>query len=116
MNAYYTNTNIRRNIRSYERNDSDAIRKAYLANTRKKEFSALIGALAASIDSKALRNLILSLKVISGILCAIGFISVICLIEAGSLSVVSGIIATAIIAAVECLCFVPTVDRQKASK
>ena len=103
MNAYYTNTNIRR----FERNDSDAIRKAYLANTRKKELLSFIGSLAESIDSKALWNFILSLKIASAVICVIGFIAVVSLIEAGTLSIATGIVATAIIAAVECLCFVP---------
>lgn len=111
MNAYYTNTNTRN--RRYERRDSDAIRRAYIVNTRKKEFSALIGSLAASIDSKTILNLILAIKIISGILCAVGFLSVICLIEAGSLSIISGLVATAIIAAIECLCFVPTTSKEK---
>ena len=112
MNAYYTNSNIRR----YERNDSDSIRRAYLANTRKKEISELIGALASSIDSKVMWSLILTIKIISGILCAIGFLAVVCLIEAGSLSIAAGIVATAIIAAVECLCFVPMSNRQTTNK
>ena len=112
MNAYYTNTNIRR----YEKNDSDAIRKAYLVNTRKKELSDLVSSVASGIDSATTRNFILALKIISGILCVIGFLAVVCLIEAGSLSVVSGIFATAIIAAVECLCFVPTTNKQKYNK
>jgi hypothetical protein len=103
MNAYYTNTNIRR----FERNDSDSIRKAYLANTRKREFLSLIGSLAESIDSKTLWSFILTLKIVSGIICVIGFLAVVSLIEAGTLSIASGFIATAIIAAVECLCFVP---------
>ena len=112
MNAYYTNTNIRR----YEKNDSDAIRRAYLANTRKKELSELVSSVASSIDSAATRNFILALKIISGILCVVGFLAVVCLIEAGSLSVASGILATAIIAAVECLCFVPTANKQKSNR
>ena len=111
MNAYYTNTNIRR----FERNDSDSIRKAYLANTRKKEVMSFIGSLAESIDSKTLWSFILSLKIISGIICVIGFLAVVSLIEAGTLSIASGFVATAIIAAIECLCFVP-IKKQKNNK
>ena len=114
MNAYYTNTNT--NIRRFERSDSDTIRKAYLANTRKKAIADLIGSLAESIDTSMGRSLILSVKIISALLCVVGFFAVICLIDAGSLSVTSGIIATAIIAIVECLCFVPTAKRQATNK
>ena len=115
MNAYYTST--RTNIqRRYERTDSEAIRRAYIANTRKKAILDLISSISESIDSKMLWNIIMTLKVISGIICAIGFFAVVALIECGSLSIVSGLVCTAIIAAVECLCFIPMGNKQKSKK
>ena len=115
MNAYYagTRTNIQRR---YERTDSEAIRKAYLANVRKKAFFDLINSLSASIDSKALWNAVVTLKIISGIICTIGFFAIIALIERGTLSILSGFACTAIIAAVECLCFIPMGNKHKLKK
>jgi len=115
MNAYYTSTKT--NIqRRYERTDSEAIRRAYLANTRKKAILDLINSIAESIDSKMLWNAIMTLKVVSGIICAIGFFAIVALIELGSLSIVSGLACTAIIAAIECLCFIPMGNKQRLKK
>ena len=103
MNAYYTNTNTRR----YAQSNSDAIRKAYISRTRKQTIANFISSLSESIDTKALKNLILALKIISGIVCAISFFAVVGMIEAGTISALSGILCTAVIAALECLCFIP---------
>ena len=115
MNAYYTGS--RANVqRRYERTDSDTIRKAYLANTRKKAIFDFINSFSECVDSKMLWNAILILKVVSGIICALGFMAVICLIEAGSLSTASGIVCTLIVAVIECLCFIPMGDKRKLNK
>ena len=104
MNAYYTNTNTRR----YAQSSSDAIRKAYITRTRKQTITRLISSLSESVDTKALKKLIFTLKVISGIVCAISFFAVFGMIEAGTISAFSGILCTAVIALLECLCFIPT--------
>lgn len=101
MNAYYTHTNTRTS------QNSDAIRKAFLANSRKKKVEDMISSLASGIGSKMIWNIIFALKVISGIVCAISFFSVLGLIENGSLSPASGIACSLLIAVLECLCFVP---------
>ena len=110
MNAYYTNTNIQRR---YERTDSDTIRRAYLANTRKKAVANFISSLAESVDAMGLRKVLTTIKIISAVLCAIGFFTVICLMESSSISAFSGIVCTLIIAAIECLCFVPLRSGEK---
>jgi hypothetical protein len=115
MNAYYTST--RTNIqRRYERTNSEAIRRTYLANTRKKAILDFINSIAEGIDSKMLWNAIMTLKIVSGIICAIGFFAVVSLIESGSLSIGSGLGCTAIIAAIECLCFIPMGNKQRLKK
>ena len=109
MNAYYTNTHTKR----YVQNDSDAIRRAYLSNVRKQSVLRFIASLAESADTKVMQRLILALKIISGIVCAISFFAVVGMIEEGSISVLSGILCTVVIAALECLCFIPTAPHQK---
>ena len=112
MNAYYTNTNTRR----YAQSNSDAIRKAYISRTRKQTIAKFISSLSESVDTQILRALIIALKVISGIVCAISFFAVVGMIEAGTISAASGIFCTAVIAILECLCFVPTGSQSKIKK
>ena len=102
MNAYYTNSGIGRRYES-----SDSIRRAYIANSRKKAVMEFIRSLSVAVDSKALLRLIMSLRIIGGIVCAVGFFAVIGLIETNSISVAAGIFCTALIALLECLCFLP---------
>ena len=104
MNAYYTNSN---SIKKYSNNESDAIRRAYLSNIRKNEALSFIKSFSGEINSKAIYNLITILKVISGIICALGFFTVIGLMDAGSISIGGGIVSTVMIAILECLCFIP---------
>ena len=99
MNAYYTNTHTRR----LAQNDSDAIRKAYLAHMRKQSVLKFF-----AIDAKAIKNLIFALKIISALVCTISFFAVVGMMESGSISIFSGILCTLFIAALECLCFIPT--------
>ena len=108
MNAYYSNTNTRR----YTHSSSDAIRKAYISRTRKQAIASFVSSLSESVDTKALKNLILALKIISGIVCAVSFFAVVGMIEAGTISSFSGILCTAVIAALESLCFIPTVPKR----
>ena len=105
MNAYYTHTN------THTSQNSDAIRKAFLANSRKKKVEDMISSLASGISSKMIWSIIFALKIISGIVCAVSFFSVLGLIENGSLSPASGIACTLLIAVLECLCFVPMGNR-----
>lgn len=100
MNAYYTNTHIGR----FTQNDSDAIRKAYLANMRKQNILKIF----SFIDAKFIKSMILTLKILSTIVCAVSFLAVVGMIESGSISMLSGILCTLVIAALECLCFMPT--------
>ena len=81
-------------------NDSDAIRKAYLSRTRKESFFG-------AVDSAVIWYMIFALKVIGGIVCAASFFTVLGKIELGTLSPIAGILCTLLIAALECLCFVP---------
>ena len=99
MNAYYTNTHIGR----FTQTDSDTIRKAYLASMRKQSILKLF----SFVDAKFIKNSILALKIISAIVCAVSFFAVVGMIENGSISMISGIICTLFIAALECLCFIP---------
>ena len=85
MNAYYSNTNTRR----YTQSNSDAIRKAYISKSRKQAVTNFISSLSESIDTQALKSLVLALKIISGIVCAISFFAVVGMIEAGTISAVS---------------------------
>lgn len=112
MNAYYSNTNTRR----YSQSNSDAIRKAYISRTRKQTVARFISSLSESIDTHALKALVFTLKVISGIVCAISFFAVVGMIEAGTISAFSGILCAAIIAALECLCFIPTAKAPNKNK
>lgn len=103
MNAYYTNTNSQRR---YTERNSDSIRKAFIANTRKRELASLLTSLL-SIDSQTAMKLILALKIVGGIVCAVSFLTVLALIEAESISFTFGIVCTFLIAVLECLCFIP---------
>lgn len=102
MNAYYTNSGIGRRHES-----SDSIRRAYLANSRKRAVAEFIRSLSTAVDSRALLRLIMALRIIGGVVCAVGFFAVIGLIETNSISVAAGILCTALIALLECLCFIP---------
>ena len=112
MNAYYSNTNTRR----YTQSNSDAIRKAYISRTRKQTVARFISSLSESIDTQALKALVFALKVISGIVCAVSFFAVVGMIEEGTISAFSGILCTAVIAVLECLCFIPTSKAPKENK
>ena len=100
MNAYYTNT------KRFISRDSDAIRRAYLSNSRKQSVLNFIASLFEDVDSKTLKNIIFAIKAISGLVCAISFFAVIGMIDSGSISVFSGIVCTLLIAALESLCFI----------
>ena len=77
----------------------------------KKKVEDMISSLASGISSKMIWSIIFALKIISGIVCAVSFFSVLGLIENGSLSPASGIACTLLIAVLECLCFVPMGNR-----
>lgn len=109
MNAYYTNTNIQKR---YTQHNSDMIRKAFIANTRKRELHSFISNLL-SVEPKAMLKIIFALKVIGGIVCAVSFFAVLALIEAGSISSASGVFCAILIAALECLCFIPFKEYKK---
>ena len=100
MNAYYTNTHIGR----FTQSNSDAIRKTYLANMRKQSIMSFF----SFIDAKLIKNLIFTFKIISAIVCAVSFFTIVALIETGSISMITGVLCTALIAVLECLCFIPT--------
>ena len=106
MNAYYTNSNTQKKY------NSDMIRKAFIAKTRKRELHSFISNLL-SIELKAIFKIIFALKVIGGIVCAVSFFTVLSLIEAGSISSASGILCAILIAALECLCFIPFKESKK---
>ena len=80
--------------------DSDSIRRAYIARSRKEAF---VGA----ADSALIWYLILALKAAVGLFCVISFFSILGKIELGTISPFAGILATLLIAGLECLCFVP---------
>lgn len=103
LHTYYNRT------RAAGAYDSDSIRKAYLAKARRR-------AIAEIADSRSVWTMIFALKIISGIICAIGFFSVIGLIEAGSISPLSGIFCTLLIALLESLCFIPMGKRPRAER
>lgn len=91
------------NMNSYRNHTyrtSDDIRRAYLANARRREFTKIL-------SSPTVWKTLFALKVICGIACAIALFSVIGLIESGSVTALSGIFCAVIIAAVECICFIP---------
>ena len=99
--------NANLNMNSYKNHahrTSDEIRRAYMANTRRRELSAYVSRILATPTAwKAL----FTAKIILGIACAIVLFSIIGKIEAGSMNAVSGIFTALIIAAVESLCFIP---------
>ena len=99
--------NANLNMNSYKNHaykTSDEIRRAYMANTRRRELSAYVSRILSSpMAWKAL----VATKIILGIACAIVLFSIIGKIEAGSMTAVSGIFAALVIAAVESLCFIP---------
>lgn len=90
--------------RSHTYRTSDDIRRAYLANTRRRELTAYV---AKTLANPTVRKTLFTLKIICAIACAIALFSVIGLIEAGSVTALSGIFCAIIIAAVECICFIP---------
>lgn len=95
------------NMNSYRNHTyrtSDDIRREYLANARRREFTDYI---ARILSSPTVWKTLFALKVICGIACAIALFSVIGRIEAGSVTALSGIFCAVIIAAVECICFIP---------
>ena len=108
MNAYYTSTNTKRFIPK----DSDAIRRAYIANSRKQSILNFFASLFEEVDSKMLKKIIFAIKVVSGLVCAISFFAVIGMIDNGSISVFSGIVCTMFIAALESLCFIPVKSKK----
>ena len=79
---------------------SDSIRKAYLSNSRK-------AAWAGAIDSAVMWYIIVALKVIGGIICAVSFFTILGKVELGTLSPLAGIISALVVAPLECLCFIP---------
>ena len=89
---------------------SDDIRREYLYNARRREITSYIN---KTIAKPSVRKAIATVKAIIAIACAIALFSVIGSIEAGSISALSGIIAAGVIAAVECLCFIPIGERLK---
>lgn len=97
MNANL-NTYFERTVSSAH--DSDSIRKAYLAKSRRAAF-------IDAVDSTFLWYIIFALKVIGSIVCAVSFFVILGRIELGSISPAAGIFAAAVVALLECLCFVP---------
>ena len=73
--------------RSHTYRTSDDIRRAYLANTRRRELTAYITKILAN---PTVWKTLFTLTVICGIACAIALFSVIGLIEAGSVTALSG--------------------------
>jgi hypothetical protein len=83
---------------------SDDIRREYLQNARRREIVSYVNKLLAK---PSVRNALVTLKTLIAIACAIALSSVIGSIEAGTITALSGIFYSAVIAAVECLCFIP---------
>ena len=81
-------------------NDSNYIRRAYLSRARKESF-------ASAVDSALIWYMILALKIVGGIVCAVSFFTILGKIEVGALSPIAGILCTLLVTALECLCFVP---------
>ena len=103
--------NANLNMNSYcnrQYQTSGDIRRAYLANSRKAEAVAFI---KKALADKKVWYTIFTIKIVCAIICAIGLLTVIGSIEAGSLSPLSGIITALAVAAVECLCFIPIGSR-----
>lgn len=99
--------NANLNMNSYKNNayrTSDDIRRAYMANTRRREISSYISRMLSTPTVWKAR---FAIKAILGIACAIALFSVIGSIENGSMTALSGIFTAIVIAAVEFLCFIP---------
>lgn len=110
MNAYYTNNNTHTSA------NSDAIRKAFLSNSRKQKFVEIIRSFTSGIDSQTIWSIIFSFKIIGCIVCAISFFAVLGLIEVGSITPASGIFCAILISLLECLCFIPIGEKPKKIK
>lgn len=105
--------NAHLNINSYRNptyRTSDEIRRAYVANTRRREIASYI---SNALINPTVWKTLFAIKIILGIACAIALFSVIGLIEAGSMTATSGIFTAIIIAAVEFLCFIPIGENPK---
>lgn len=99
------NANI--NINSYYNRPLESsmdIRRAYMANTRRREMRAFTSRLLAN---PTVWTVLFALKIICGIACAIALFTIIGLTESGEISSLSGIFSAIIIAAFESLCFIP---------
>lgn len=103
MNANLNMTTYRNN--AYR--TSEDIRREYLQNARRREMIAL---LKRTLAKPSVRKAIVTAKAIIAIACAVALFSVLGSIEAGTTTALSGVIYAVVIAAVECLCFIPTTD------
>ena len=106
MNANLNMTTYRNNV--YR--TSDDIRREYLQNTRRRE---MISLLRKTLAKPSVRKAIVAVKAIIAIACAIALFSVLGSIEAGNTTALSGILYALVIAAVECICFIPTAELLK---
>ena len=105
------NANLNMNVyRNQAYRTSDDIRREYLYNARRREIVSLVN---KTLAKPSVRKALVTIKVIIAIACAIALFSVIGSIEAGSLTALSGIVAAGVIAAVECICFIPINERHK---
>ena len=98
------NANINTYFEKTAKTDSGSIRKAYLSRARKEAFFG-------AIDSAIIWYMILALKVIGGIVCAVSFFTILGKIELGTLSPIAGILCTVLVTLLECLCFIPIGQR-----
>ena len=99
--------NANLNMNSYKNNSyrtSDDIRRAYMANARRREISSYV---ERTLSTPTVWKTIFAIKIILGIACAIALFSVIGRIENGGMTALSGIFTAIVIAAVECLCLIP---------
>ena len=103
MNSYYN--------RQYQ--SSGDIRRAYLTKSRKAEVLSFVR--SALMNPKVWYTLF-TIKLILASVCAIALFTVIGSIEAGTLSPIVGILTALVVAAIECLCFIPIGDRPIRSK
>ena len=100
MNA---NLNINAYVNHTYRTSED-IRREYLINSRRRELSLFVQKL---LSNPTVWKALLTVKVVIGISCVIGLFSLVNLIESGSISALGGILSALLIAATECLCFIP---------
>ncbi len=107
------NANLNMNTYYNRPRSSADIRREYIQNSRRREAIAFV---KSALNNPKVWYTVFAIKTVFALASAIALFTVIGGIESGELSFFSGIVAALVVAAVECVCFIPTGERPKSKK